>query len=73
MLKAENKPDYALKIKVIPGGCSGYSYDLAFVKSPTSDIDPRIRAAFQRNFLKVEDIKELPSVLRRAYLDLSFM
>ncbi|MBI2107338.1 iron-sulfur cluster assembly accessory protein [Candidatus Woesearchaeota archaeon] len=34
LLKAENKPDYALKVRVVPGGCSGYSYDLAFVKSP---------------------------------------
>ncbi len=36
LLKAENKLDYALKVKVIPGGCSGYSYDLAFVKSPAA-------------------------------------
>lgn len=36
LLKAENKPDYALKVRVIPGGCSGYSYDLSFVKSPAS-------------------------------------
>ena len=39
LLKAENKPDYALKVRVIPGGCSGYSYDLAFVKSPVSGDD----------------------------------
>jgi len=37
LLKAENKPDYALKVRVIPGGCSGYSYDLAFVKSQNSE------------------------------------
>src|SRR3989344_2835982 len=42
------------------------------VVQPTSDTDPRIRGAFQRNFMKIEDIKELPSILRRAYLDLSF-
>ncbi|MBI4159373.1 iron-sulfur cluster assembly accessory protein [Candidatus Woesearchaeota archaeon] len=35
LLKAENKPDYALKVRVVPGGCSGHSYDLAFVKSPS--------------------------------------
>lgn len=35
LLKAENKEDYALRVRVIPGGCSGYSYDMAFVKSPS--------------------------------------
>jgi len=34
LLKAEKKPGYGLKIAVIPGGCSGSKYDLAFVKSP---------------------------------------
>ncbi len=28
LLKLENKPDHALRIKVIPGGCAGFSYDL---------------------------------------------
>ncbi len=28
LLKNENKTDHALRIKVIPGGCAGFSYDL---------------------------------------------
>ena len=33
LLQAENKPDYALKVSVLSGGCSGHKYDLSFVKS----------------------------------------
>ncbi len=33
LLEAEKKPDYALRVSVLPGGCSGYKYDLAFVRS----------------------------------------
>ena len=30
LMKAENKAGFGLRVKVVPGGCSGFSYDLDF-------------------------------------------
>ncbi|MEK6983772.1 MAG: iron-sulfur cluster assembly accessory protein [Nanoarchaeota archaeon] len=33
LLEKENKQDYGLRIGIIPGGCSGYTYEIALDKS----------------------------------------
>lgn len=34
LLEKENKKDYGLRVGVVPGGCSGYMYDIGLEKSP---------------------------------------
>ncbi len=33
-MKSENKQGYGLRVQVLPGGCSGYSYSLTFENKP---------------------------------------
>ena len=33
LLKKENKDDYGLRVGILPGGCSGYMYDIGLEKS----------------------------------------
>lgn len=35
--KAEGTEDYGLRVRVVAGGCSGFSYDLYFDEKPGSD------------------------------------
>jgi len=37
MLKKEGKSDFALRVKVVPGGCSGFSYRFEFDKPKEDD------------------------------------
>jgi iron-sulfur cluster assembly accessory protein len=37
ILEQENQPGKGLRIRVIPGGCSGYSYDMTFDEAKESD------------------------------------
>jgi len=37
ILKEQKKEGYGLRIQVIPGGCSGYSYGMDFEEKPTAD------------------------------------
>ena len=41
-------------------------------QSSLGNIDERLKRAFQRNFLAVEDITKLPEILRESYLRISF-
>lgn len=34
LMQSENKKDWGLRVGVVPGGCSGYSYELAFEEKP---------------------------------------
>ena len=36
IMESEDKKGYTLHIRVLAGGCSGYSYDLEFVKKPSA-------------------------------------
>ena len=39
LLEKENKEDYGLRVGIISGGCSGYTYDIGLEKAPKeSDI-----------------------------------
>jgi iron-sulfur cluster assembly accessory protein len=37
ILEQENQPGKGLRIRVIPGGCSGYSYDMTFDDAGATD------------------------------------
>ncbi len=37
LLATENKPGMGFRLKVIPGGCSGFSYELGFDDTITAD------------------------------------
>lgn len=37
LLKKEGKEGWGLKIEVVPGGCAGYKYFMAFQKEPEGD------------------------------------
>ena len=36
LLQQEGKPGFALRLKVVGGGCSGYSYSMDFEQNPAS-------------------------------------
>jgi iron-sulfur cluster assembly accessory protein len=37
LLEKENKQEYGLRVGIIPGGCSGYTYDIGLEKSPKEE------------------------------------
>ena len=37
LLEKENKPGYGLRVGVVPGGCSSYTYDIVLEKAPKED------------------------------------
>jgi len=37
LMEKEDKKDYGLRIGIVPGGCSGYTYDIALEKTPKKD------------------------------------
>ncbi|MCM8811568.1 MAG: iron-sulfur cluster assembly accessory protein [Candidatus Omnitrophica bacterium] len=56
--ESEGKTGYALRIRVVGGGCSGYSYAMDFDQNPSSE-----DAVFDNNGIKVVvDPKSLPMV-----------
>ena len=58
LLQQENKPGYALRLKVVGGGCSGYSYSMDFDQNVASE-----DSVFEDRGVKiVVDPKSLPLV-----------
>ena len=56
--QAEGKAGYALRLRVVGGGCSGYSYSMDFEQAPVEG-----DAAFEDHGVKVlVDPKSLPMV-----------
>ena len=55
MLQKENKPDYGLRVGVVPGGCSSYMYEIALEKAP-KDNDVVIEEKGVKIFLNPESI-----------------
>ncbi len=56
--ESEGKPGYALRIKVVGGGCSGYSYAMDFEKEPAPE-----DAIFDTQGVKLlVDPKSLPMI-----------
>lgn len=39
VLEQQDKKDYGIRIQVVPGGCSGYMYNMDFEKKPANDDD----------------------------------
>lgn len=39
VLEQQDKKNYGIRIQVIPGGCSGYMYNMDFEKKPANDDD----------------------------------
>ena len=55
LLEKESKPDYGLRVGVVAGGCSSYTYEIAFEKSPKDD-DIIIEEKNIRIFINPESI-----------------
>ena len=63
ILAAENEPDKGLRIRVVPGGCSGYSYDMVVDKAGEND------QTFVSNGLKLVVDDESINLLKGAEID----
>ena len=55
LLKKENKEDYGLRVGILPGGCSGYMYDIGLEKSAKEN-DTVIEDKGVRIFINPESI-----------------
>ena len=63
ILEAENEADKGLRIRVVPGGCSGYSYDMVFDLAGEND------TTFESNGLKLVVDQESIDLLKGAEID----
>lgn len=63
LLEAENQTDKGLRIRVVPGGCSGYSYDMVFDSPGESD------HTFESHGLKLVVDNESLDLLKGAEID----
>lgn len=68
LAEKEGRPDASLRVRVLAGGCSGFTYDLSFVDAPEPDdavvlapdgfrvlIDPASRPIVQGSTLDFDD------------------
>lgn len=56
LLEKENKKGYGLRLGIVPGGCSGYMYDISFEKSPKAS-DTQIEEKGIKIFMNAESIE----------------
>ncbi len=56
LLEKENKKGYGLRLGIVPGGCSGYTYDISFEKSPKAS-DTQIEEKGIKIFMNAESIE----------------
>lgn len=63
ILAAESEPDKGLRIRVVPGGCSGYSYDMVVDKAGEND------KTFESHGLKLVVDPESIDLLKGAEID----
>ena len=63
ILSDEDKSDKSLRVRVVPGGCSGYSYDMVFDKAAKSD------HTFESHGLKLLVDAESLDLLKGAEID----
>ena len=56
LLEKENKKGYGLRLGILPGGCSGYTYDISFEKNPKAG-DTLIEEKGIRIFMNPESIE----------------
>ena len=64
MLSQEKKDDYGLRIKVIPGGCSGFMYDFLMDDTQTPDDH-----SFEKDGLKIMIDKISAEFMRGSKVD----
>ena len=64
IMQNENKPDYALRIRILPGGCAGFTYDFVLDKNQAAD-----DVAIDKNGLKVVVDKFSLSMMKNAVID----
>jgi iron-sulfur cluster assembly protein len=63
ILEAESQADKGLRIRVVPGGCSGYSYDMVFDVAGEKDKE------FESHGLKLVVDEESMDLLKGAEID----
>jgi iron-sulfur cluster insertion protein len=67
LARKESRPEAALRVRVVAGGCSGFSYELSFADAPADDdhvierdgvrvlIDPKSAPIVQGSTLEFDD------------------
>ncbi len=64
IMQRESKPDYGLRIRILPGGCAGFTYDFVLDKNQAAD-----DVVFEKNGLKVVVDKFSLSMMKNATID----
>ncbi|MDP2654175.1 MAG: iron-sulfur cluster assembly accessory protein [Candidatus Omnitrophota bacterium] len=64
MMDKEEKPGYALRLGVVPGGCAGLSYDMRFQKTPYDN-----DLIFEQHGIKVIINPESAALLKQTEID----
>jgi iron-sulfur cluster assembly protein len=67
LMKKENKEGFALRVSVIPGGCSGFSYEMSFVEKKEEN-DLEIQAQDLKVYVDKESLEFLKGI-KIDYLD----
>ena len=64
IMQRENKVDYGLRIRILPGGCAGFTYDFVLDKNQAGD-----DIAIEKNGLKILVDKFSLSMMKSAVID----
>ncbi|HIJ98824.1 TPA: iron-sulfur cluster assembly accessory protein [archaeon] len=64
IMQRENKADYGLRIRILPGGCAGFTYDFVLDKNQAAD-----DVAIEKSGLKVIVDKFSLSMMKNAVID----
>lgn len=67
LMKDEGKAGYALRVEVVPGGCSGFSYNLDFDNTKKED-DLELSQHGIKIFIKKDSAEQLPGA-KIDYMD----
>lgn len=64
LMKKENKEGFGLRVRVVPGGCSGFSYELDFEKQPEKE-----DLVYDKNEIKVFIDHDSAEIMNGAKID----
>ncbi|MBI1969228.1 iron-sulfur cluster assembly accessory protein [Candidatus Woesearchaeota archaeon] len=64
LMQKEGKPGFGLRLNVLPGGCSGFTYDLSFEQRPTKE-----DMVMEKDGLKIFIDKDVMEFLQGVKID----